>query len=103
MKKVHQAKNLKRRRAKVRKLEEAKQELEECYIKTWGKYIERKVENKQSRVVWETANEISGRKVTNRGKLKADNPAERVKLWEDHFVNLLGRLPETTNIEPISS
>ena len=59
LKKAHQVNNLKRTRATVRKLEEAKQELEECYIKAQGKYIERKVEeienpieSKQSRVVW---------------------------------------------------
>lgn len=110
LKKAHQlAKNSKRTRATVRELEEAKQELEECYIKAQEKYIERKVEeienateSKQSRVVWDTVNEISGRKATNRGKLKADNPAERVKLSEEHFVNLPGKPPETTNTEPIS-
>ena len=59
MKRAHQVKNLKRTRATVRKLEDAKQELEECYIKGQGKYIERKVEeiknateSKQSRVAW---------------------------------------------------
>ena len=41
-------------------------------------------------------------KGNKQGKVMADNPAERVKLWEDHFVNLLGKPPETTNIEPIS-
>ena len=39
---------------------------------------------------------------SSRGKLKADNPAERVKLWKDHFVSLLGQPPEITNNQPIS-
>ena len=76
MKKAHQAKNLKRTRATVKKLEEAKQqELEECYIKAQKQYIERKVEeienateSKQARVVWDTVNDIPGRKATNRGR-----------------------------------
>ena len=38
-------------------------------------------------------NEISGRKSSNRGKLKASNQDERVKLWQQHFQDLLSKPP----------
>ena len=109
LRKAQKAENSKRTRASVKRLEEAKKELEECYVKAQEKYIEKKVEEienaiecKQSKVAWNTVNEISGRKTSNKGKLKADNPAERVKLWKDHFVNLLGQPPVITDNQSIS-
>ena len=38
-------------------------------------------------------NEIAGRKNTPTGKIKADNPEERLKKLKDHFHNLLGQSP----------
>ena len=60
-------------------------------------YIENKIEeiqnaatNKKSALAWKTVNEISGRKKTNKAKLKAKNEKERIDLWHNHFTNLLG-------------
>ena len=59
------------------------------------------VEDRQSRIAWQTINEESGRKSTAKAKLKAASQQERVKLWEQHFKNLLGNPPEITD-EPIT-
>ena len=59
------------------------------------------VEDRQSRIAWQTINEVSGRKSTAKAKLKAASQQERIKLWEQHFKNLLGNPPEITD-EPIT-
>ena len=46
-------------------------------------------------------NEVSRRKSTAKAKLKAANRQERIKLWKQHFENLLGNLPKVT-LEPIT-
>ena len=45
-------------------------------------------------------NEVSRRKSTAKAKLKATNQQERIKLWKQHFKNLLGNPPKVTH-EPI--
>ena len=35
--------------------------------------------------------EVSGRKKSNKAKLKANSEKERIKLWHDHFKELLGK------------
>ena len=84
----------------VERFEAAKEELDAAYLKEQEEYIKEKVAeiqdahiNQKSRLAWSTINEISGRKKTNRGQIKAESPEERVKLWKDHFVNLLGQTP----------
>ena len=42
------------------------------------------VEDRQSRVAWQTINEVSGIKSTAKAKLKATNQ-KRIKLWKHHF------------------
>ena len=59
------------------------------------------MEDRQSRIAWQTINEVSGRKSTAKAKLKAASQQERIKLWEQHFKNLLGNPPEITD-EPIT-
>ena len=44
---------------------------------------------------------MSRRKNTTKAKLKAANPQERIKLWKQHFENLLGNPPKVT-LEPIT-
>ena len=44
---------------------------------------------------------MSGRKSTAKAKLKATNQQERIKLWKQHFENLLGNPPKVTH-EPIT-
>ena len=45
---------------------------------------------------------ISGRKKSNRAKLKADSQQERLDKWKMHFSNLLGKTPTVSN-EPIKT
>ena len=59
------------------------------------------VEDRQSRIAWQTINEVSRRKNTAKAKLKAANQLERIKLWKQHFENLLGNPPKITH-EPIT-
>ena len=61
------------------------------------------MEDRQSRIAWQTINEVKlGRKSTAKAKLKAAaSQQERVKLWEQHFKNLLGNPPKITD-EPIT-
>ena len=44
---------------------------------------------------------MSRRKSTAKAKLKAANQQERIKLWKQHFKNLLGNPPKVTH-EPIT-
>ena len=59
------------------------------------------MEDRQSRIAWQTINEVSRRKSTTKAKLKATNQQERMKLWQQHFENLLGNPPKVTH-EPIT-
>ena len=59
------------------------------------------VEYRQSRIAWQTINEVSRRNITTKAKLKAKNQLERIKLWKQHFQNLLGNPPKFTK-EPIT-
>ena len=86
----------------------AKYQLAGIYIKEQTEYIENQidkirdsVEDRQSRIAWQTINEVSRRKSTAKAKLKAANQQERIKLWKQHFENLLGNPPKITH-EPIT-
>ena len=59
------------------------------------------MEDRQSRIAWQTINEVSRRKSTAKAKLKAANQQERIKLWKQHFENLPGNPPKITH-EPIT-
>ena len=59
------------------------------------------MEDRQSRIAWQTINEVSRRKNTAKAKLKAANQQERIKLWKQHFENLQGNPPKITH-EPIT-
>ena len=63
------------------------------------------MEDRQSRIAWQTINEVSRRKSTAKAKLKAKlkatNQEERIKLWKQNFENLPGNLPKVTH-EPIT-
>ena len=90
------------------RLKNAKDDLDNAYMQELSTYINGKIdiissatENQQSRLAWETVNEITGRKNTPTGKIKADNPEERLKKWKDHFENLLGQPPVISEQEII--
>ena len=91
-----------------RKLEKAQYQLTGIYLKEETEYIQNQidkirdsVEDRQSRIAWQTINEMSRRKSTAKSKLKVASQQERVKLWKQHFENLRGNPPKVTN-EPIT-
>ena len=59
------------------------------------------MEDRQSRIAWQTINKVSRKKSTTKAKLRATNQQERIKLWKQHFENLLGNPPKVTH-EPIT-
>ena len=71
------------------------------YIQNQIDKIRDSVEYRQSRIAWQTINEVSRRKSTAKAKLKAANQQERIKLWKQHFENLQGNPPKITH-EPIN-
>ena len=84
--------------------------LRETYENEQTEYIQRKIDEitnavsyQKSATAWKTVNEISGRKNSNNAKLKATSQEERVKLWKQHFQDLLRQSPEITDevITPI--
>ena len=90
------------------KLKTAQYQLTGMYIKGQTEYIQNQidkirdsVEDRQSMIAWQTINEVSRRKNTAKAKLKAANQQERIKLWKQHFENLLENPPKITH-EPIT-
>ena len=59
------------------------------------------MEDRQSKIAWQTVNEVSRRNSTVKAKLKATNQQERIKLWKQHFENIPGNPPKVTH-EPIT-
>ena len=89
------------------KLKTAQYQLAGIYIKEQTEYIQNQIdkirdsmEDRQSRIAWQRINEVR-RKNTAKAKLKAANQQERIKLWKQHFENLLGNPPKITH-EPIT-
>ena len=94
--------------ANALKLKKAQNELASIYLKEQSEYIQNQidkirdsVEDRQSRIAWQTINELSRRKSTAKAKLKATNQQERIKQWKQHFDDLLGNPPKVTH-EPIT-
>ena len=85
-------------------LKKEQKELAEIYLKEQTEYIQNQidkirdfVDDRQSRIAWQTVNEMSRRKSTAKDKLKATSQHERIHLWKQHFENLLGYLPKVTH------
>ena len=79
----------------------AQNELASIHLKEQTEYIQNQidkfrdsVEDRQSRIAWQTINEVSRRKSTTKAKLKAANQQKRIKQWKQHFENLLGNPPK---------
>ena len=90
------------------KLKKAQYQLIGIYLKEQTEYTQNQidkirdsVEDRQSMIAWQTINEVSRRKSTTKAKLKASNQQERIKLWKQHFENLLENPPKVTH-EPIT-
>ena len=71
------------------------------YIQNLRDKIRDSVEDRQSRIACQTINEVNRRKSTAKAKLKAASQQERIKLWKQHFENLLGNPPKVAH-EPIT-
>ena len=92
----------------ARKLKTAQYQLACIYLKEQIEYIQNQidkirdsVEDRQSRIAWQTINEVSRRMSAAKTKMKAANQQERIKLWKKHFEHLLGNPPKDTH-EPIT-
>ena len=90
------------------KLKTAQYQLAGIYKKDQAEYIQNQIdkikdsgEDRQSRIAWQTINEVSRRKNTAKAKLKAANQQERIKLSKQLFEYLLGNPPKITH-EPIT-
>ena len=90
------------------KSKKAQNNLANIYLKEQTEYIQNQidkirdsVEDRQSRIAWQTVNEVSRRKSTAKAKLKATRQQERIQLWKQQFENLLGNPPKVTH-EPIT-
>ena len=80
------------------KLKKAQNKLASIYLKEQTEYIQNQIDKiRDSRIAWQTINEVSRRKSTAKAKLKATNQQERIKLWKQHFQNLLGNPPKVTH------
>ena len=82
------------------RVEDAKAELDKAYSMGKKRYVEEKISiietahgNHQGRLAWATVNEVTGRKKLNEGQIRANSPEERLKLWKNHFEQLLGQPP----------
>ena len=77
-----------------------KKQPEEAFFKEQGYYAQGKVEeiraaadHQKSKILWETVNKLTGRKETNKGRIKVKSLDEGIKKWKNHFVNLLRKPP----------
>ena len=89
----------------ARKLKKAQYQLAGIYLKEQTECIQNQIDkirdSVEDRIAWQTINEVRRRKSTAKAKLKAANQQERIKLWKQHFENLLGNPPKVTH-EPIT-
>ena len=97
LRKMLQLKNADPSTINITNFESAKFDLDTTYEKEQTKYLKGKIDeinnasvNHQSLEAWKTINEVSGRKTSNKAKLKASSEQERLKLWKEHFQSLLG-------------
>ena len=91
------------------KFKKAQKDLVETYESEQRLYVlsqmdklKNAAENRQSSVAWKTVNEVTGRKTSSNSKLKATSQEERLKLWKEHFQNLLGKPPSVSD-KPIET
>ena len=78
---------------------------QEIYLQSKIDEIKAAVSNQKSVCAWKVVNDITGRKKNNKAKIKATSGEERIKLWHNHFKDLLGKPPEskTSTITNISN
>ena len=86
------------------KLKKAQNKFVNIYKKEQTEYIQNQinkirdsVEDRQSRIAWQTVNEVSRRKSTAKANLNATSQEEGIHPWKQHFENLLGNPPKVTH------
>ena len=86
------------------KLKKAQNELANIYVKEPTEYIQNQtdkirdsVEDRQSKIAWQTINEVSRGKNTAKIKLKATSQQDRIHLWKQYFENLLRNPSKVTH------
>ena len=91
------------------KLKKVQDQLTGIYLKEQTEYVQNQIDKirdsvwyRQSRIAWQTINEVSRRKSTTKAKLKAANQQERIRQWKQYFENLQGNTPKVTH-EPITT
>ena len=67
------------------------------YIKVLINKIKNSVKDRQPWLVWQIANELSGKDSILRAKLEAASLEEKLLKWKEHLKNLLENPPETTD------
>ena len=87
--------------ANAQKLKKTQSKLINAYLKEQTKYIQDQikkirdsVKDRQSRIAWQTVNEVSRRKSTARDELKPASQ-EQIHLLKQHFKNLFGKSPKS--------
>ena len=70
---------------------------QKSYIKEKINEIQNDATNKKISNALKTINTIGGRKKSNKLRIKAKDDNERVKLWHNHFKELLGKNTQTIN------
>ena len=92
------------------KLNKVQKELSNTYQEEQKEYIQRQmnkirysIDDRQSRIALQTANEVSKRKTNSRAKLKAAKQEERLQLRKEYFKNLLRNSPKVTMTKIIHS
>ena len=69
---------------------------QEIYLQSKIDELKMAVSNKKSAMAWKSVNDVSGRKKSNKAKIKAISGEERIIVWHNHFKDLLGNPPEIT-------
>ena len=69
---------------------------QEIYLQSKIDEIKMAVLNKKSDMAWTAVNDVSGRKNSNKAKIKTISGEERIIVWHNHFKDLLGNTPEIT-------
>ena len=70
---------------------------QKSYIKEKINEIQNAATNKKISIAWKTINTTSGRKKSTKSRRKAKYDNERVKLWHNHFKELLRKNTQTIN------
>ena len=109
LKKASNVKRTKPTKTNITKFKKAQKDLVDTYESEQRMYILNQIdkiknatENRQSSIAWKIVNEVTGRKTYSNSKLKASSQEERLKLWKEHFQNLLGNTPSVSD-KPIET